>query len=244
MSIESELAGLRRSRIDVEDAVVLGVGIADGYRRYESPVGEVVITFNVEGVSAVRLPNDLDELEADRRLVPALPPARWDRMIGRAIEEGRPRDLPLDLRRVGPFQRQILRLTGDIPRGEVRPYGWLAKEAGNPGAVRAVGSAMARNPVPLIVPCHRVVRTDGTIGNYSLGGPHNKVTLLELEGHDLDVIARWAAAGIRYVGSATTGIYCLPSCRNARRITDRHRVELHSRDQAEDGFRACEVCRP
>ena len=69
-----------------------------------------------------------------------------------------------------------------IPRGQVRPYQWLAQEAGKPGAARAVGSTMANNPVPLIVPCHRVVRADGSIGQYSLGGVENKRLLLAVEG--------------------------------------------------------------
>ena len=72
----------------------------------------------------------------------------------------------------------------EIPRGEVRPYGWIAAEIGRPKAVRAVGTALGHNPVPLIVPCHRVVRTDGTIGQYSLGGPGNKRTILSAEGLD------------------------------------------------------------
>ena len=59
----------------------------------------------------------------------------------------------------------------EIPRGEVRPYGWIAAEIGKPRAVRAVGTALGHNPVPLIVPCHRVVRSDGMIGQYSMGGP-------------------------------------------------------------------------
>ena len=67
----------------------------------------------------------------------------------------------------GPSGRKAL----EIPRGEVRPYGWIAAEIGRPKAVRAVGTALGHNPVPLIVPCHRVVRSDGMIGQYSLGGP-------------------------------------------------------------------------
>ena len=114
------------------------------------------------------------------------------------------------------------------PRGEVRPYGWIAAEIGRPKAVRAVGTALGHNPVPLIVPCHRVVRTDGTIGQYSLGGPENKRTILAAEGLDLPKMERLAASGVRYIGSDTTQIVCLPTCRHARRVTDRHRVEFHS----------------
>lgn len=174
-----------------------------------------------------------------------MPPSGWDRKIGRAVEEGRPGDLPLDLRSVGEFQQTILRLTATIPRGEVRPYGWLAREAGNPKAVRAVGTAMARNPVPLIVPCHRVVRSDGTIGNYSLGGSRNKIVLLEGEGHDLAALRRFASRGVRYLGSRQTGIYCLPTCRISRSTTATDRIELRTIDAAVDlGMKPCRTCRP
>ena len=87
----------------------------------------------------------------------------------------------------------------EIPRGEVRPYGWIAAEIGRPKAVRAVGTALGHNPVPLIVPCHRVVRSDGMIGQYSLGGPENKRTILAGEGVDPDELEALARAGVRYL---------------------------------------------
>lgn len=249
MNIEDRLAGLRRSDgLDVEPAVALATGLADGFREYASPVGPVVVTFNVTGISSVGLTHDAEDRFEDatgRRLLAAVPPSGWDRKIGRAVEEGRPGDLPLDLRSVGEFQQTILRLTATIPRGEVRPYGWLAREAGNPKAVRAVGTAMARNPVPLIVPCHRVVRSDGTIGNYSLGGSRNKIVLLEGEGHDLAALRRFASRGVRYLGSRQTGIYCLPTCRISRSTTATDRIELRTIDAAVDlGMKPCRTCRP
>src|SRR5690606_11331185 len=117
------------------------------------------------------------------------------------IENGTPADLPLDFRSVTPFRRSVLEMTASIPRGQVRSYGWLARRVGNDGAVRAVGSTMATNPVPLIVPCHRVVRTDGSIGAYSLGGAHNKRELLSQEGTDPDWLESLARRGIRFLGS-------------------------------------------
>ena len=116
----------------------------------------------------------------------------------------------------------------EIPRGEVRPYGWIAAEIGRPKAVRAVGTALGHNPVPLIVPCHRVVRSDGMIGQYSLGGPENKRTILAEEGANPDELEALARAGVRYFGSDTTRIYCLPTCRDARRVTARHLVHFPS----------------
>ncbi len=133
----------------------------------------------------------------------------------------------------------------EIPRGEVRPYGWIAREIGRPKAVRAVGTALGHNPVPLIVPCHRVVRSDGMIGQYSLGGPENKRTILSAEGLDPDELEGLARAGIRFIGSDTTRIYCMPSCHDARRVTERHKQEFRSAGAAAAaGYRPCRHCRP
>ena len=172
-------------------------------------------------------------------------PAALDRAIIRRLGGDRRVGIDLDLRGHTDFERDVWQKALEIPRGEVRPYGWIAAEIGRPKAVRAVGSALGHNPVPLIVPCHRVVRSDGMIGQYSLGGPENKRTILSSEGVDLQGLERLAAAGIRYVGSDTTKIYCLPTCRHARRVTDRHRLEFHSAAEGvARGYRACLVCRP
>ncbi len=153
--------------------------------------------------------------------------------------------MPLNLEQLPDFERQVLMKTMEIPRGEVRPYAWVAAELGRPLAVRAVGNALARNPVPFVVPCHRVVRSDGRIGNYGAGGPTAKRALLEAEGLDTDELENLPAHNVRFIGSDTTQIFCYPSCRNARRIKDEHRVEFRSVEQTRRvGYRACKVCRP
>lgn len=250
MNIEHTLSTLRSDPPPgFGPAVRLGTGIADGYRRFESPIGEVIVTFNPAGVSSVDL-TDGDPIERFRErfgrdAIAAKPPKGWDIRIGRAIERGNPVDLPVDLRSTTEFRRLVLRATATIPRGQVRPYGWLAERVGNAGAVRAVGSAMADNPVPLIIPCHRVVRSDGRIGNYSLGGPEHKTELLSQEGIDLVRLQDLAGRGIRFLASDTTGIFCLPTCSHARRITGTHRIEVRSALEAEErGFRPCKICLP
>ncbi len=90
-------------------------------------------------------------------------------------------DLPLDLRRLRPFHRQILELTAAIPWGQVCTYRMLAHEIGRPKAVRAVGRAEARNPLPLVIPCHRVIGSSGKLTGYT-GGLDMKGALLRLEG--------------------------------------------------------------
>ncbi len=88
--------------------------------------------------------------------------------------------LPLDWQLTKPFQRSVLEATRRIPFGETRTYGWVARAIGAPRASRAVGRALATNPIPIIIPCHRVIASDGTLGGYG-GGLPLKQRLLELE---------------------------------------------------------------
>jgi methylated-DNA-[protein]-cysteine S-methyltransferase len=90
-------------------------------------------------------------------------------------------DLPLDLRQVTPFRRQVLEATLAVPSGQTVTYGELAQRIGRPHAARAVGGAQATNPIPIIVPCHRVVGSDGSLTGYG-GGMAVKEALLKLEG--------------------------------------------------------------
>ena len=90
----------------------------------------------------------------------------------------------LDDPRFTPFQRRVYGVVCSIPRGNTLSYGEVARRAGRAGAARAVGSAMRRNPYPLLIPCHRVIRGDGSPGGYS-GPPHAKPCLLALEGMEL-----------------------------------------------------------
>lgn len=94
-------------------------------------------------------------------------------------------DLPLDLSGTTTFQRRIFERLIHIPYGRIVSYGDIADELGDPGAARAVGQAVGANPLPIVVPCHRVVRSDGKLGGYS-GEVHRKVTLLGIEGVDVE----------------------------------------------------------
>ena len=100
--------------------------------------------------------------------------------VGEALATGRT-DVPVDLSSRSEFHQEVLRATARIPRGEVRTYGELAEIVGRPRAARAVGTAMARNPVPLLVPCHRVVPSSGGVGKYGYR-PELKAKLLAGEG--------------------------------------------------------------
>jgi methylated-DNA-[protein]-cysteine S-methyltransferase len=173
--------------------------------------------------------------ERDETPPPALERAVRDHLAGRR------RFAAVDLSWLKPFQRRVLEKTAEIPRGEVRPYGWIAREIGAPGAVRAVGTALGHNPIPFLIPCHRVVRSDGSLGEYSGGGPAVKERVLAFEGAPLpDMLG-----GPRFRGSRTTQIVCYPSCRAARRIRPEYAVPFASLAQAgQYGYRPCKLCRP
>jgi len=80
-----------------------------------------------------------------------------------------------------PFAKKVYRAVLSIPLGQLRSYKWVAKKCGSPGAYRAVGTILRKNPYPLIIPCHRVIKTNSELGGYSFGGRKNKKLLLELE---------------------------------------------------------------
>lgn len=250
MNIENQLSDLVGGIPEgITEGVALGTGMADGYDIYPSPVGDVVVTFNIDGVSSLDLATEGYEMRFasrhGRRLLRAEPPAVWGRHIPDAMEAGTPGRLPVDLRSRTPFETRVLLIAGSIPRGEVRPYGWLAREADRPGAARAVGSTMARNPIPLIIPCHRVVRSDGHLGEYSLGGPHNKWELLDHEGVEPARLVDLAEHHVRVQGDPSTGIYCHPTCHVIRASGQCNVVDFRSTTAARSaGFLPCEVCRP
>ena len=249
MSIESQLKALVGPEpAGLSESVALGTGLVDGYDLYDSPVGTVAIAFNPMGVSSVDLTDGFEDRfhhRFDRLVVRAEAPSAWGSRISEALERGTPGKLPIDYRSVTPFQREVLEKTASIPQGEVRPYGWVAKEVDRPKAVRAVGSAVARNPVPLIGPCHRVVRSDGHVGNYSLGGPANKHSLLRLEGADPAWLENLAAAHVRVRANKSTGIFCHPTCRAIRRSKETNVVDFRSAESAaQEGYVPCLLCRP
>ena len=158
-----------------------------------SSLGEAYIAYGERGVAYLDLaPNDAAFVRALRERIGATaardphPPEDLIRGLRGFFVDLAWYPDPVDLSRVGPFQRRVLEQLRRIPRGEVRTYRDIAREIGHPGATRAVGTACARNPVPLVIPCHRVVRSDGGLGGYSLrGGAALKRRLLAGEGADV-----------------------------------------------------------
>lgn len=165
-------------------------GLLDiAYRTIDSPVGPLLLAATEQGlvrVAYAREDHDTVLQQLADKVSPRVlnAPARLD-AAARELDEyftrsRRTFDLPLDWRLAAGFRSTVLHHLPEIGYGQIASYAAVAALSGSPKAVRAVGTACAKNPLPVVVPCHRVVRSDGTMGGY-LGGPEAKRLLLDLE---------------------------------------------------------------
>ncbi len=236
--------------------VMMRCGLGDRYALLHTPLGPVYVAQSEIGVSFVMKSADDEafehvfEAETGRRAYKVsrddLPSSVVAAVEGQGLaSQEHAQSTPVDLRQLGPFARAVLEKTRQIPRGEVRPYAWIAAAIGRPGAVRAVGTALARNPVPLLIPCHRVVRSDNLIGAYSLGGREAKQRVLEHEGVDVAGLERLGRAGVRYVAGDDDLSFCLPTCGAVGRIEIGARETFRTMEEARaSGRRPCADCIP
>lgn len=152
---------------------------------FESALGNCRLSWTDRGLTSIHWPG---EGTPD-------PEGRWDDVPGfvtdairriRSHLAGTPedfKDLPVDLQDTTPFRRRVLEAARGIPTGETRTYGELARAVGSPGAARAVGQAMATNPMPVVIPCHRILAAGSSMGGFSApGGVETKRRLLRIEG--------------------------------------------------------------
>lgn len=181
MTIPTDLDRRFRDAADREGLVDVAYDLTD------SPVGELLVAATDHGLCRIAYrPDDaLDELTGDFGVRVLRLPRRVD-AVRRELDEyfeGRRRefDLELDLSPVGSFHREALRELARVPYGQVTTYGALAAKVGHPKAARAIGGAMNRNPIPIVLPCHRVVGANGALTGYA-GGLDVKRKLLHLEG--------------------------------------------------------------
>ncbi len=224
----------------------------DAWAEVEGPIGPLFVAWGRAGISLVERAGDAAGFELDVMLRTGRPVTRIDRMpaalaaaIARQLAGEWQPDLALDLSSLTAFGGATLRKTMEIPWGEVRPYSWVAREIGRPRAVRAVGSALGNNPLPFLVPCHRVIRADGYIGEYGAGGPAAKVAMLRTEDIDAEALEALADDGIRYLGSGRSMVFCFPTCRHARTVAAPDTVRFrHGEDAIDAGFVPCVDCRP
>jgi methylated-DNA-[protein]-cysteine S-methyltransferase len=165
-------------------------GVLDvAYRIVDSPYGRLLLAASADGLVRVGFERE-DHDAVLGQLASSISPrilrsGRRTDDVARQLDEyfaGRRRqfDVPVDLRLVRGFRRSVISHLRTIDYGTTESYAVVARATGNPAAVRAVGSACSHNPLPVVVPCHRVVRSDGTIGQY-LGGTEMKAALLAME---------------------------------------------------------------
>jgi methylated-DNA-[protein]-cysteine S-methyltransferase len=160
------------------------------FARIGSPLGALLVAWRDSGITFVGIDRDEDEDAAKatverrlRRPVRQADPPAWVReTIERFFATWHVDIEHIDISDLSPFERLALQKAAQIPPGEVRSYGWIAKEIGHPQAARAVGQVMARNPVALFFPCHRVVDASGALHNYGYG-LEVKARILKMEGY-------------------------------------------------------------
>ena len=188
----SQPAGLGRAAPTLTAPVPDRAGQTHLWFMADSPAGPVFVAHSHAWVSGLQIVLDGSEPDPGRFVdymhdevgveaeVDTDPDSKLVARVTEALATGRT-DIGVDLSSRTPFHQEVLRATTRIPRGEVLTYAALAAMVGRPRAARAVGTAMARNPVPLLVPCHRVVPSSGGVGNYGYGGSL-KAKLLAGEG--------------------------------------------------------------
>lgn len=180
---------LAELRLSLIGAAAAGGMLDIAYRTLDTPVGTLLLAATEQGL--VRVAFDIEDhdqvlVALAQRVSPRimLAPGRLDPVTRQLAEyfDGHRTvfDVPLDLRLVSGFRRAVILHLSEIGYGAKETYSQVAAAAGSPRAVRAVGTACATNPVPVVVPCHRVIRADGSFGGYR-GGPAAKRTLLDLE---------------------------------------------------------------
>ena len=191
---------LRNPLVPAFDQKALASGLAEraaatslldvAYAELDSPIGELIVFVTPRGLLRVKYADEpIESVLADvaARVSPRIlrAPSRTD-AVRRELEgyfslRRRRFDVPIDWSLVRGFAGGVLRQTARIPFGDVRSYGQVAAQAGSPRAARAAGNALGSNPIPIVVPCHRVLHANGSLGGYS-GGLDRKRYLLALEG--------------------------------------------------------------
>jgi O-6-methylguanine DNA methyltransferase len=221
--------------------------IAARWARVAGPTCDLYVASTDRGVVYVRtseaVHDDDTEFAAlfhhrfDRPLIPGRPP------FGLPPGDDRAAVVRLDLSRLSHFEREVLLAVLSIPRGQVRPYDWLARLVGPPATVDAVDATLRANPVPVLVPCHRVINVDGTLGEHVFGQVVKRA-LLAAEGTNVGEVYRLAQLDIHYVASDATGTVCFPTCPGARAETARRHGFSTVTGAEAAGYRACPDCRP
>jgi methylated-DNA-[protein]-cysteine S-methyltransferase len=160
--------------------------MSEGFATFETPIGVCGIAWGVRGITGVRLPGMRSWLPATNGTAP--PPAEVQRAIDQITrllsgERVDLRDVRLDMDALVEFDRRVYAAAREVPPGRTTTYGTIAKRLGDPALAREVGQALGRNPFAIVVPCHRVVASNGKLGGFSAsGGIRTKQRMLTIEG--------------------------------------------------------------
>ena len=224
--------------------------IAVRWAYVEGPLENIYVAFGPEGISSVvpaSTVEGVDQFAAVYRLHFGRPLLVADRApdgVQEALATGVAGSLRFDLGARTSFEQQVLRAAVEIPPGEVRPYSWIARAIDRPRAVRAVGTALGRNPVPVLIPCHRVIRADGSMGQYGFGVAMKR-RLLDGEGIDIGQVEAAVRGGATYLGDTAIRTVCMPTCHRIRVVAEDGRQAFRSlADATRLGYRPCPACRP
>jgi methylated-DNA-[protein]-cysteine S-methyltransferase len=218
----------------------------------KSPLGHLLVAESPRGLVAVTYLDSSDgaaTLKALRQRFDLIEDGETAARIGGEIERHLAGDReaigkrPIDLSLVvSPFQRRALSRLREVPAGSVVTYQALAAAIGSPSSQRAVGTTMASNPLPIYVPCHRVIKSDGKIGNYG-GGVERKLKLLRAEGFEVDRGDRIPPQVV--YGHWQSRIFCKPTCSAVHRAERKKWIIFNDSGRARGaGMRACKICRP
>ena len=165
------------------------------YSSFQTALGTVFIARTERGICRVHMGGSEGSFKSEIHAKHHVQPIRDDialrsdcKELGAYFEDGHEIDgMPIDFIEGTPFERRVWEVLRQIPHGEVRSYHWVADQAGSPKASRAAGSACGSNPIPFIVPCHRVISSSGTLGGFGYG-LDMKRELLKLEGYDVSTL--------------------------------------------------------
>jgi O-6-methylguanine DNA methyltransferase len=267
-AVEGLVAGLRQAPVRGTDPMLARAELEDRladlrsrlvrFGVFSSPLGPILIARSELGVSLIEYLDTAPGPATARRIArldgpEAIEDARETEAFFRELLdfiEGRRTQLdwPLDLRRVrGDFQQRVLQATARLPYGAVTSYAGIARGIGAPRATRAVAQALRHNPVPIVIPCHRVIGSSGNLVGYAGNKVGLKRRLLEVEGvptvaRDHETRITRQAMYVRYQADAA---YCLPTCGSLSEMPLAELTLFGSRARAEAaGLTPCADCRP
>lgn len=252
---ESYEEHIRKARMKLDRFLVSKPVVHLYYGLFSSPVGKLCIAKSERGVSFISWQNKMDRLLSQCKGSPHIVAEEDGEDLQRLFKEleaylaGQCHhlDWPIDDQMLkSDFQREVFKVLSEVPYGAVISYQGLAEAMGRPKAVRAVAQALRFNPLPIVIPCHRVIGSDGHLTGYA-GGLEIKRRLLALEGIPLQIkrSGPFINREQMYVGWRSSHEYCLPTCPSLKKISPGEMLLLSGKTAPRQlGFTPCDACHP